>query len=278
MHPFIAVKLTFARHLTATRTFILSFISIILLGALLLWLPSSAAQSRLSFTDALFTSASAVCVTGLATIDIGKDLSTSGQTIEAQIGKPLTNEQRPYQVVNGVAVISATGVIAKRMDLFMQISGGISTEKISADLKIALADPRVLSIVLVLDSPGGTIDGIFELADLVYESRAAKNIYSLAYGTMASAAYLIGAAASEVYASDVAAAVGSIGIIAIHEDTSAEDQRSGVVTTRIYRGKYKGLVSDGPLTDEARMTIEEKVDYYYSLFIIRLNDLFICSA
>lgn len=81
MHPFIAVKLTFARYLTATRTFILSFISIILLGALLLWLPSSAAQSRLSFTDALFTSASAVCVTGLATIDIGKDLSTSGQII-----------------------------------------------------------------------------------------------------------------------------------------------------------------------------------------------------
>lgn len=189
------------------------------------------------------------------------------KAIEAQIGKPLTNEQRPYQVINGVAVISGTGVIAKHMDLFMQISGGISTEKISADLKTALADPAVRSIVLVLDSRGGTIDGIFELADLIYESRDIKNIYSLAYGTMASAAYLIGAAASRVYASDVAAIVGSIGVIVIHEDTSALDQKSGIVTTRIYRGKYKGLISDGPLTEEARMTITEKVDYYYTLFI-----------
>jgi signal peptide peptidase SppA len=189
------------------------------------------------------------------------------KAIEAQIGKPLTNEQRPYQVINGVAIISAAGVIAKRMDLFTQISGGISIEKISADLKTALADPAVRSIVLVLDSRGGTIDGIFELADLIYESRDIKNIYSLAYGTMASAAYLIGAAASRVYASDVAAIVGSIGVIVIHEDTSALDQKSGIVTTRIYRGKYKGLVSDGPLTEEARMTITEKVDYYYTLFI-----------
>lgn len=81
MRPSIAVKLALARHLTATRTFILGFIFIILVGALLLWHPSSAAHTRLSFIDALFTSASAVCVTGLATIDIGKDLSTSGQII-----------------------------------------------------------------------------------------------------------------------------------------------------------------------------------------------------
>jgi signal peptide peptidase SppA len=189
------------------------------------------------------------------------------QAIEAQLGRPLNNEQKPYQVVNGVAVISGSGVIAKRMDLFMKVSGGFSVEKISADFKTALADPLVRSIVLVLDSPGGSIDGIFEFADLVYASRDAKDILSLAYGTMASAAYLIGAAASGVYASDVAAVIGSIGVIAVHEDTSALDQRSGVVTTKIYRGKYKGLVADGPLTEEGRMTIEEKVDYYYSLFI-----------
>ncbi len=79
--PYITAKLFFARHLSAARTFILGFIFVIMLGAIFLWLPSSSSQSRLSFMDALFTSASAVCVTGLATIDIGKDLSTSGQII-----------------------------------------------------------------------------------------------------------------------------------------------------------------------------------------------------
>ena len=85
--PFIAVKLFFGRHLTPARAFILGFIVVIFLGAVFLWLPSSASHSRLSFIDALFTSVSAVCVTGLATIDISKDLSTSGQVITLALFK-----------------------------------------------------------------------------------------------------------------------------------------------------------------------------------------------
>lgn len=71
----------FKRQMTPARIFILSFAGVILMGAFLLWLPFSAARGHLTFVDALFTSASAVCVTGLATIDIGKDLSFAGQVI-----------------------------------------------------------------------------------------------------------------------------------------------------------------------------------------------------
>jgi len=52
-----------------------------MLGTLALWLPFSASEHHLRFVDALFTSASAVCVTGLATINISKDLSLAGQLI-----------------------------------------------------------------------------------------------------------------------------------------------------------------------------------------------------
>jgi len=79
--PFLPARLYLARRLTPARVFILGFIFIILVGTVLLSLPSSAQQGRLSFVDALFTSTSAVCVTGLAVIDIGKDLSLSGQII-----------------------------------------------------------------------------------------------------------------------------------------------------------------------------------------------------
>ncbi|HOU77658.1 MAG TPA: TrkH family potassium uptake protein [Syntrophales bacterium] len=78
---FVRLKVIFTPLLTPARIFILSFAVAILAGALLLWLPAAAVQGRLSFTDALFTSASAVCVTGLATIDIGKDLSLFGQLV-----------------------------------------------------------------------------------------------------------------------------------------------------------------------------------------------------
>lgn len=70
-----------ARILTPSRIFMLSFAVAILIGALLLYLPFSYTNRPLSFVDALFTSASAVCVTGLASIDIGKDLSLTGQVI-----------------------------------------------------------------------------------------------------------------------------------------------------------------------------------------------------
>lgn len=69
------------RQLSTTRIFIFSFAALILGGAFLLWLPFSAGREPLTFVDALFTSASAVCVTGLATIDMGTDLSFTGQVI-----------------------------------------------------------------------------------------------------------------------------------------------------------------------------------------------------
>jgi trk system potassium uptake protein TrkH len=78
MAPF-SLKLMLSRHLSPERLFILSFAGIIFAGALILWLPVSATGRPLSFVDALFSSASAVCVTGLAVVDIGRDLSTFGQ-------------------------------------------------------------------------------------------------------------------------------------------------------------------------------------------------------
>jgi trk system potassium uptake protein TrkH len=79
--PYLLIKTFFSRHLTPTRIFVFSFAAFILLGTFFLWLPFSVTQKNLSFVDALFTSTSAVCVTGLAAIDLGKDLSFFGQLI-----------------------------------------------------------------------------------------------------------------------------------------------------------------------------------------------------
>jgi Trk-type K+ transport system membrane component len=55
-----------------------SFFALILIGTVLLMLPKATANG-ISFIDALFTSASAVCVTGLVTLDTGKDFTQLGQ-------------------------------------------------------------------------------------------------------------------------------------------------------------------------------------------------------
>lgn len=64
-----------------SRILVLSFLGIIFFGAFLLSLPVSAETKSVSFIDALFTSTSAVCVTGLATIDVGKEFSLFGEIV-----------------------------------------------------------------------------------------------------------------------------------------------------------------------------------------------------
>ena len=71
------------RHkLTSFQVIILGFIAVILIGALLLMLPVSSREGRItSFSDALFTSTSAVCVTGLVVRDTASYWSAFGQAI-----------------------------------------------------------------------------------------------------------------------------------------------------------------------------------------------------
>jgi trk system potassium uptake protein TrkH len=64
------------------QTVLLSFVTVILIGTLLLMLPfSTSDQTRLGFIDSLFTSTSAVCVTGLIVVDTATRFSIVGKII-----------------------------------------------------------------------------------------------------------------------------------------------------------------------------------------------------
>lgn len=64
-----------------SRLFIFSFLFTILAGTLLLMLPAATVSGKISFVDALFTSTSAVCVTGLITVDTATYYTTFGQIV-----------------------------------------------------------------------------------------------------------------------------------------------------------------------------------------------------
>ncbi|WP_201558169.1 TrkH family potassium uptake protein [Psychrobacter sp. 72-O-c] len=66
--------------LNPAQFFILSFLSVVLVGALLLMMPNATTQP-ISFIDALFTATSAVCVTGLIVVDTATRFTTFGQII-----------------------------------------------------------------------------------------------------------------------------------------------------------------------------------------------------
>jgi len=196
----------------------------------------------------------------------GEKIDIAG--IEAKLGRPLANEAKPYEVVDGVALISVDGVLAKRMNMMMQISGGTSMQMIERDIAAAVADPSAHSIVLMIDSPGGTVDGTQTLASAVRRASASKPIVALASGTMASAAYWVGSAADAVYIDSATTSVGSIGVVAKHVDMSRAEESQGLKTTEITAGKYKRVASQyAPLSEEGRASIQEQVDYIYGEFV-----------
>lgn len=81
IREFSELKISFKRtFLNPAQLFILSFIVIILIGSFLLILPN-ATYKGISYLDALFTSTSAVCVTGLAVVDTATHFTVFGQTI-----------------------------------------------------------------------------------------------------------------------------------------------------------------------------------------------------
>lgn len=187
--------------------------------------------------------------------------------IEARVGKKLDNEREQYAIENGTAVIPVHGVIAKRANLFMEISGGTSTQLLAKDFQAALDDPDVHSIVLAIDSPGGTVDGTQEIADVVRDARGKKPIVAHADGLVASAAYWIASGADGIYISGDTTSVGSIGVVGRHVDYSEAEKNKGIKVTEISAGKYKRIASEhGPLSQEGRDYLQSQVDHLYTVF------------
>lgn len=190
------------------------------------------------------------------------------KAVEAQIGKPLQNEPRRYENQNGVGVIRVEGVLARRANLMMRVSGGTSTEMMRSQFREAMNDRDAESILFVIDSPGGTVDGTQEFAEEIYRARGKKPIKAVALGTVASAAYWIGAAADELYLASDTTVAGSIGVVATHVDVSRAEDRMGIKTTEITAGKYKRISSQyAPLSQEGRAAMQDMVDGIYTAFV-----------
>jgi signal peptide peptidase SppA len=176
-------------------------------------------------------------------------------------------ESPPYSVTDdGVAVISISGALVRKSSWIDSLSGLQSYASIESRLMLAVQDDAVRGIVLDIDSPGGECGGCFDLADQIYAARAIKPIYSIANESMYSAAYALGSAASKVFLTRTAG-IGSIGVIYLHADQSAYDEKVGMKYTALYAGARKNDFSPHePLTDEAVKSEQAEINRLYDLF------------
>jgi signal peptide peptidase SppA len=180
----------------------------------------------------------------------------------------LTNREnlpQPGDKPGAIAVIPIHGVLIPRGNLLSQMSGATSLDVLTGQLREALANDAVKTIVFDVNSPGGSVAGASEFAREVLRARTKKPIVAVAQYTMASCAYWIAAAATEIVASP-SALVGSVGVYTIHDDLSKALAELGIKRTYISAGKHKTEGNETePLTDEVLERIKQRlIDPAYS--------------
>jgi ClpP class serine protease len=203
----------------------------------------------------------AITESALQTIlEIAARENESPQAVAAKLGR---NLQNTYSVMerDGVAIIPVTGPLFRYANLFTAISGASSYELIARDFTAALENPQIKGIILDIDSPGGEVNGVSELSNMVYAARGKKPVVAYASGDAASGAYWIASAADEIVVSETSA-LGSIGVVGV------------------YRGKSVGTTSDveivssqsphkrlDPQSDEGRARLQARIDSMADVFI-----------
>ena len=190
-------------------------------------------------------------------------------TVSAAMAARPTRDATPVTRGAGVAVIPIFGLLSHRAHMVRDLSGpgGTSTELTSHALQQALANPEVSSIVLDVSSPGGSVEGVLELAAEIRAGRAQKPIVAVANAMAASGAYWIASQATEL-AVTPSGAVGSIGVYGIHRNEAKALEAAGIELTVVSAGRCKteGFPT-GPLSDEARDYRQGQVNAIYERFL-----------
>jgi signal peptide peptidase SppA len=173
------------------------------------------------------------------------------------------NSYRRYQ---GTGILPLYGPIFGKANLLTEMSGATSMESFQSEFRAAMKDDAVHSILLDIDSPGGTSDMISEVGDEIYN--ADKPVYAVANTMAGSAAYWLASQARGGLYVTPSGSVGSIGVYTVHEDQSGHDAQEGRRFTYISAGKYKTEGNEHePLSSEGKEYRQEVVDEVYEEFI-----------
>ncbi|MBN3866445.1 S49 family peptidase [Gluconobacter kondonii] len=131
----------------------------------------------------------------------------------------------------------------------------------------ALADDTVQAIVLAINSPGGMVSELFDLADHIYASRSAKPIVAILADEAYSAGYALASSAQTITVPRTGGS-GSIGVIMMHTDLTKALSDAGIAVTVFRYGEHKAeLNSVEPLTDGARERAQADINRIGEMFI-----------
>ena len=165
---------------------------------------------------------------------------------------------RLLTIAGDSAEIAITGAITDRPSFFAYLFGGGNTTypDIISALAVAEQDPAVKSITPAIDSPGGTIAGLFDAVAAI--EATTKPTRAVVSNMAASAAYALAAQADEIVAGNRATRFGSVGIV-----VSGYADENDVTITSTNAPKKAPDIS----TDAGRAVVREELDAMHEIFV-----------
>lgn len=204
------------------------------------------------------------------------------------LGKPLMLEPRNFELlslykekqpifknlkhsiksnVERTAIKPIHGILTKKPGVFDEMFRMKSYEQIEEQITQGLADSSIETIILEIDSPGGEVNGIFDLADFIYSAREKKRIIAIANDDAYSAAYVIASSAEKIFLTRTSK-VGSIGVIASHTDQSEWDENQGIKYATVLAGSRKNdLNPHETITSESLENLKSEVNRLYGMLV-----------
>lgn len=176
------------------------------------------------------------------------------------------DDDRPYQVINGIALYSIKGKMLSEGNFFTRWFGIASYDQIGHDLGQITEDEEVEKVLIAMNTPGGAVHGISDLSDTWARLNASKPITVHTSGMLASAGVWLASNSSKIYASEVAD-IGSIGAVMQHISYQEALKKEGIKVTEIKSAPLKHVGSPAKdLTEEEKDHLQKQIMEADALF------------
>lgn len=183
------------------------------------------------------------------------------KSIKALFGNPVDGTRFATKIKN-TGILTIYGPLIPRASM-LELSGATSISDLSNDFGALENDDDIENILLVVDSPGGSVTGVSEFATQIYNS--SKNVVSLVVGMGASAAYWLVSQSDELYAVDTAE-IGAIGTVVTIVDYSQANEKDGIKEFDIVSSQTPRKRTD-LTTEEGRTELQALLDDITDVFI-----------
>lgn len=182
------------------------------------------------------------------------------------------SDKTGVSIKDGLATVALHGTMLRVIPPALRAKAALygvrlcGMEETGEALRQIAREPSVHTVLLDMDSPGGTVNGTPELGEAVRALAATRHVYAYTAGQCCSAAYWVASQCDAIYAAP-SACVGSIGVILPLLDSSALYDKNGLKLEVFSAGKYKGIGLAGcSLTEEQRALLTQKVQTIWAEF------------